>query len=111
MLLVFLHIPKAAGSSVTRVLEAEFGKAAIWRTRRPGELPVTGAMAFIRQGAARQAEYACLTGHMPLFILEHIKVPFQAFTFLRDPLERARSVYYHTMRSADDPIADRKSVV
>lgn len=90
--LIFLHIPKAAGSTLHPVLERHYSK----RTRHT-----------IQPG--RTDDFKCLTsdeyhrirllkGHMPFGMHEYLSGRSRYVTLLRHPAERVVSHYYYVKR-------------
>lgn len=87
-LLIFLHIPKTAGSTVLRILEREYGRDAVLRAYEaddPDE--VAAALADARHPVR------VLAGHFPFGIDDVLPTPASYMTFLRDPVDRVRSHY------------------
>lgn len=107
--LVFVHVPKTAGTSFRLGVDAVFGRERVCRDYGAGN-PETSAIVeqwvyerldfweFGRQ--FRQSEFNFLTGHfgaqryLPVFPLARV------ITFLRDPLQRAVSEYHHQVKHA-----------
>jgi hypothetical protein len=85
---VFLHLPKTAGSSVNAYFKARLGGS--WRGQA---LTVTDA-ALARPGMARLAAGARFVGgHFGAGALEAVGPDAFRFTVLRDPLERLASAW------------------
>jgi hypothetical protein len=101
-LLVFIHIPKTAGTTVTEVLSMN----------EPGERSRALGNVFKGGGGAQQGvpferlrddrggldlqDVAVLTGHVPLGIRKRLpkKREVRCFTFLREPADRTLSHYF-----------------
>ena len=110
--LVFVHVPKTAGTSFRLGVDEVFGRERVCRDYGAGS-PETSAIVeqwvyersdfweFGRQ--FRQSEFRFLTGHfgaqryLPVFPLARM------ITFLRDPLQRAVSEYHHLVKHAGYP--------
>jgi hypothetical protein len=105
--LIFIHIPKTAGTSFRSAAEQFFGRTAVARDYGKGNLATT---ALVRQttylgrtDALYPHMYAqgirMLTGHFPANRYLH---PFGCgarwCTFLRDPVQRVISEYKHVVR-------------
>jgi hypothetical protein len=95
--LIFLHIPKTAGSTMRRILERQYDPHRIftlegWRVHEkdfPG-LP-----------EAARARVRVLEGHQFFGLHAHLPGPARYLTLLRDPVERLVSQYYHILRSPE----------
>lgn len=85
-LVVFLHIPKTAGSNIRDILRQKHGR---------GFFDIIVPMALWCVGDKEINRYDALAGHMGTGILNRITRPCFSFTFLRDPVERVLSHYYY----------------
>ncbi|MEM7695731.1 MAG: sulfotransferase family 2 domain-containing protein [Pseudomonadota bacterium] len=83
--LVFHHIPKCAGSSVSDLLAAPFRKDQIFR-HRGDMLP--------GMSAEEVAKYRYFTGHFSRHGVDTVPGPKRVVTVLREPRERILSLYY-----------------
>jgi hypothetical protein len=93
--LLFLHVPKAGGSALAGALGNRFGAnecRSIYYTEDPDDEEVVGA--------------GYITGHVSMSILDRFESPPFAVTVLRDPIERALSVYSY-FRELDEPRTSR----
>jgi len=121
-LLIFIHIPKTAGLTMSQVLARQFGRSAAWGTRwgprlpadtcrplgvyvglrlRPHgtwypELPQVAAFRFNQLPGGRRARIRAIKGHMGYGLGQYLPRPAAHFTLLRDPVERVLSHYYYT---------------
>ena len=90
--LIFLHLPKCAGTTLNRIIEWEYDPMRVfsidpifflwsykklnrWPTKRLGRMQV-------------------FKGHMPFGIHRRLPQPSTYITFLRDPVERVISAYF-----------------
>ena len=93
----FLHVPKTAGSSFTRCLSRIYGARylkANWFTFR-GENFQEDLERYHQLDPARRAALVMVTGHAPLVTgIEEIDA-LPTVTFLRDPVERTKSLCQH----------------
>jgi hypothetical protein len=90
--LLFLHVPKTAGSTLTGVLSNRFAAhdclALYWGPE---------------QDSADLQRFRYISGHLNLSFLDLLEGPPFVFTFLRDPVERALSAYSYCRTFPLDP--------
>lgn len=94
-LLIFVHIPKTAGSTVSYVM---------WRQFPRGEAVDVDA-ATVEEAQQRwsamdpeqRARVRCIRGHLPFAPELFAPRATRFFTILRDPVERALSEYYYNL--------------
>src|SRR5260370_9150290 len=93
--LLFLHIPKTAGSTIYKVLERQFSRAATLR------LESSQICQFKTLPAAQRERYRLIQGH--LYFGLHRLIPRASIyiTFLRRPVERVLSFYYYARSTPD----------
>jgi len=100
--LVFMHIPKNGGTSLRRTLSAWF---------EPGErCPYREGQDYLQHFDDQQLQrYRFFTGHLPLYVVQRFFPPaMPKFTVLRDPVERAFSLYAY-WRDFELPEPDAKA--
>lgn len=91
---IFLHIPKTAGTTLHEIFKANYHPAKIYNREFSGD---DGASAFINLPVERRAAIRLLWGHFPFGLHQYLPGPFTYFTFLRDPVERVISHYYYLL--------------
>jgi len=102
----FLHIPKTAGSTLTRILHAQYGEARLFRLEG---LPASGAAEARDPVVATLERYralpppvreslCALNGHFSMVMLPLLAPDLPLFTLLRDPVARVVSMYHHILR-------------
>jgi hypothetical protein len=95
--LIFLHIPKAAGSTVQKMVMQHY----------PGALSYifTGDTAqwleFPKMSEDDRASLDVILGHVHYGIHEHLPDPATYITMLRDPVDRVVSHYYYVLSNPD----------
>lgn len=88
---IFIHIPKTAGTTLTRVMERHYRPGRIYRT---GAETHSGIARFKAMPLAQRQGFRLLTGHMPYGLHAFLERPYRYFTMLRDPVERVISYFY-----------------
>ena len=92
--LIFLHLPKTAGSTLLRIIEQQYNSDAVLElyTSSFGE-----ELKSIPRG--QLAEKRLITGHFYFGVHTHIPGPATYITLLRDPIDRIISHYYFVQRN------------
>lgn len=100
---VFLHIPKCAGTSVNALFKRSIGSG---RSQRVVLIDDRSSDYERRVERARTAQF--VGGHFGVETLEAVRGDAFAFTVLRDPFDRLRSTYghFHTRRDGN-PLAHK----
>jgi hypothetical protein len=91
---IFLHVPKAAGSSLQRILDYQYKPTntfSISRSRTVEE--------FKQLPRERREKIRLLKGHMYFGLHEFLPSPSTYITVLRDPVDRIISLYYFVLQS------------
>lgn len=98
--LCFLHIPKAAGTTLFTILRKQYPPGAVV-TVGPG---FTSLTALQQLPQTERARIRVLRGHLPFGMHEYLgagqTTPY--ITMLRDPVERVASHYYYILREPDN---------
>jgi Galactose-3-O-sulfotransferase len=101
--LIFLHLPKTAGSTLSTVLRWQY------RHLRPEQilrLSDRGAQEVDALPADRRAGLRLVMGHFPFGIDEHLPMPVQYLTIVRDPVRRVMSTYRYVLGRPKHPLHD-----
>jgi hypothetical protein len=92
-ILVFLHLPKTAGTTLMHVLEREYGRDSIlnlYESQYGDEVAALGKDDLDRTRV--------IAGHFYFGLHTHVSRPCHYFTFLRDPVKRVISHYRFVRR-------------
>ena len=88
--LIFIHIPKTAGSTLRPIMDRNYPRPLIHKLDfLPRDLD-----AFLRLPQQTRSRIRVLQGHFPFGLHEHLSVPADYLTILRDPVNRIISMYY-----------------
>jgi hypothetical protein len=99
---VFLHIPKTAGCTLNAIIERQYSSEQIF-SFYSGE----AFDEFQNLSQDRREKIKMFRGHIAFESHEHVlgdfdPYPDNYFTFLRDPVDRVISHYYHVIRNPDN---------
>jgi hypothetical protein len=100
MKLIFLHIPKAGGTTFHSIVERFYQKEEIFDIEVDGDRLST--QEFIDCPVETRNNIKLLKGHMKFGLHAYFGIePFTYVTFLRNPAERIISHYYYILRKKD----------
>lgn len=94
---IFLHIPKTAGSTLHQIIRRQYPARAIYHM---GSSP-DSQRNFQTLPEAERARIRLLMGHFEMGIDEYLPQPTTYFTMLRHPVARAISYFAHVRRDPD----------
>jgi len=100
--LIFLHIPKTAGTTLNRIIEWQYSPFAIF-TMDPHRIRAT-AERFQRLPEARRRHLQVVRGHLFYGIHEFLPQDATYITMLREPVARLLSSYYFVLRRPLNPL-------
>ena len=89
--LIFLHIPKTAGSTLNFILDAHYTPENSFATSQTWLHPEGSLDGFEMLTETERARIELLNGHMGLGLHRHLPQPARYLTVLRDPVERVLS--------------------
>ncbi len=94
--LIFLHLPKTAGSTLHKIIEREYKSKSIYsldnfKTKEAVE-------EFKSLPEVQRSEIQVLKGHMRFGLHEYLPQPSSYITILREPVDRVISHYYYVLR-------------
>ncbi|HWY50821.1 MAG TPA: sulfotransferase family 2 domain-containing protein [Chthoniobacterales bacterium] len=93
--ILFLHIPKTAGSTMYKVLGRQYSRAETLR------LESSQIDQFKTLPAAQRGRYRLIEGHLYFGFHRYIPGASTYITFLRRPVERVLSFYYYARSTPD----------
>jgi Galactose-3-O-sulfotransferase len=94
---IFLHLPKAAGSTLNRVIARQYAPTEIYKTAgKP--LQVVGSE------LAAEPRVRLIAGHIGFGVHSFLTRPFTYITVLRDPVERMLSHYHFARKLTTHPM-------
>ena len=96
---IFLHIPKTAGTTLRRILEKQYPPHEQYSTYPTALHPQASLAAFKQLDATRRLQIRLLMGHIPFGLHTFLPRPSRYFTILREPVERVVSHYYFIRRT------------
>jgi hypothetical protein len=93
---VFLHIPKASGTTIRTIISREYGAAstAYYEPETENFEHRVAPEAYLRARIA-EGNVRLITGHLRYGIHEFLRQPCRYFSMVRDPGERALSDYFY----------------
>jgi hypothetical protein len=95
---IFLHLPKAAGTTLYQVINRQYPPAAILTSEHPWPNWIGK---FSQVPDAHKAQYKIIRGHVRFGLHEYLPQPATYFTVVRHPVDRIISFYYFVRQSPD----------
>jgi hypothetical protein len=100
-LLIFLHIPKTAGSTLNHILARQYPAQATYSI--DGDKVQTSYDELRSLPEEQKRQLACVKGHMPFGIHSNFSQQSTYITFLRDPANWVRSYYLFILNIPTHP--------
>lgn len=95
--IIFLHIPKAAGSTFSKILDRNYSKESVYQI--DGKRRDESINEFINAPLDVKKSIKCLRGHLHFGIHKHLPGKYKYITFLRHPISRISSLYWYIKRT------------
>lgn len=107
--LIFLHIPKTAGSTFHSILKKKYKDRHVQNVF--GARYSTPNIAdFIKRPLSEKTHIKMLKGHMPFGLHEYLPGPAKYIAILRDPVERVISLYYYIIKNPQNPMHEAVAI-
>ncbi len=107
--LIFLHIPKTAGSTFHTILNKKYRDRDVQNVF--GARYKAPAIAdFIAMPMEKKTHIKMLKGHMPFGLHEYMPGASTYIAFLRDPVDRVISLYYYILKNKHNPMHEAVAV-
>ncbi|AZO93205.1 sulfotransferase family 2 domain-containing protein [Halocella sp. SP3-1] len=90
--IIFMHIPKTAGTTLRGIIEQEYSEIAYGYGGFKEEYNNLS-----RYMGNRASGLQCIIGHIPFGIHSYYNRPFHYITFIREPVDRVISLYYYRL--------------
>ncbi len=103
--LIFIHIPKTAGSTLNKIIKSQFPNKSIFKIDASKEEKSIEELKKLNKKDRNKIR--CVMGHMNFGIHKHLPRPSEYITVLRNPVDRIISLYYFILRKQDHPLHER----
>jgi len=100
--LLFVHLPKTAGTTLKGVIRAHYGRRRVFEVTA-GRIHQS-LLEFAGLPEGKRAAVRAVIGHMPIGVDRLIPRPSSYVTLLRDPAERVISDFYFIAQEARHPL-------
>jgi hypothetical protein len=100
--LIFLHIPKTAGTTLNRIIDRQYSPFRIYTTH--GGRVEWSIERLKNFSEARRRRYQVIRGHMSFGAHSYLTQPSTYITMLREPVDRVMSAYYYIFRRPKHPL-------
>lgn len=96
---LFLHIPKAAGTTLRYIIQYQCSPGAIYELYGPSATHAQRVDEFRKLSQTQKAKFKIVNSHLGFGLHEFLPCPSTYITFLRNPVDRVVSMYYYYRRT------------
>ncbi len=95
--IIHLHIPKAAGTTITTMFLSQFPREEVFQCgdNEFGLNHYQSNLFFINLSDEEKARYRFIAGHVEFAVIQGYPAKHFSFTFLRNPISRINSMYHY----------------
>lgn len=105
---VFVHMPKAGGTTLQDIIQRQYPLAATWDIRGESMELLQSSVDRLRHMPERDREtIACVKGHVPFGIHRWLPGTPRYVTMLRDPIQRNVSDYFFALNTPGHMLFER----
>ncbi len=97
--IIFAHIPKAAGTTLHRIIEQQYQRQEIYSIYPTPLTPDASFTHLVNLSAEQRAQIRVLKGHLLFGLHTCLPRPCTYFTLLREPVDRVVSFYYYVRQN------------
>jgi uncharacterized coiled-coil protein SlyX len=98
--LIFIHVPKTAGTTLVEIMARQYGEDAVFWTTNEVITAIAKSKIIPKSGNSR---FKLIHGHLSFGVDELLPYPSQYFTVMRDPIDRMISEYYYIQQATNHP--------
>jgi hypothetical protein len=100
--LIFIHIPKTAGSTLNKIIKSQFANKSIFKV--DGFKEGKSIEELKKLDKKERNKIRCVMGHMNFGVHKYLPRSSNYITVLRNPVDRLISLYYFILRQKQHPL-------
>lgn len=98
---IFLHLPKTGGRTLTSVFRRQYGRSRVFEAYAPSAEEAIERYKDLSD--EEKVEFRAIVGHVPITLHREVPGPCTYVTLLRHPIERVVSDYHYVHRTPSHP--------